>query len=151
MIRKFLPVSALACACSAGAADGTWNWEKRRSVGDGWDLGGYVEFSTGGWQGTEKVSALAATPVFRIERSDSAVAPYFEGAIGLNLLSQVDAAGRAGGSRLQLSDHLGAGVRFGEQRRHEIGLRLQHLSNGGVERPNPGMAFATVRYQYNFE
>ena len=103
------------------------------------------------WQDKERVSALAALPVLRIERSSSAVAPYLEGAVGLNLLSQIEANGSASASRLQLSDHVGAGLRFGEQRRHELGLRLQRLNDGGVVRPNPGMVFGQVRYQYNFE
>jgi lipid A 3-O-deacylase len=151
MIRKFLPVSALACACSTAAADGTWALEKKWPVGDDWQLGGYMEFSTAAWQDKERVSALAALPVLRIERSYSAVAPYVEGAVGLNLLSQIEANGSASASRLQLSDHVGAGLRFGEQRRHEVGLRLQRLNDGGVARPNPDLVFGQVRYQYNFE
>ena len=151
MIRKFLPVSALACACSTAAADGTWILEKKWSVGDDWQLGGHMEFSSAAWQDKERVSALAAMPVLRIERSSSSVVPYIEGAVGLNLLSQVEANGNVSAMRLQLTDHLGAGLRFGGQRRHEIGLRLQHLSDGGVGQPNPGMVFGQVRYQYNFE
>jgi lipid A 3-O-deacylase len=151
MIRKFLPVSALACACSAAAGDGTASWETKWSLGDGWALGGYWEFSVGGWQDKERVSAIGAMPVFRIERTYGSVVPYLDGAVGLNLLSQVDATGRVAASRLERADHLGAGLRFGEQRRHELGLRLQHLSDGGVARPSPGMVFGQVRYQYNFE
>jgi hypothetical protein len=152
MIRNFALVSVLAWACSAAAADGTWNWDRKWALAEDWQLAGYMEFSTGGWQGTERVAAVAALPVFRIERSYSAVVPYFEGGMGLSLLSQVEAAsGRPASSRLQIGDHIGVGMRFGEQRRHEIGLRLQHLSDGGVARPNPGMSFGLVRYQYSFE
>jgi lipid A 3-O-deacylase len=152
MIRNFALVPALAWACSAAAADGLWTWERKWAFGEDWRLGGYMEFSTGGWRGTEQVTTLAALPVFRIERSYSAVVPYVEGGIGLNLLSQVEAgSGRPSASRLQIGDHVGAGLRFGEQRRHEIGLRLQRLSDGGVARPSPGLSFGVVRYQYNFE
>jgi lipid A 3-O-deacylase len=171
MIRNFLLASALAGSFSAHGQSGVslelgrgsdsaglmrvgveWNWERKWALGEDWQLAGHMEFSAGGWQNSEKVAALAALPVFRIERSYSSVVPYVEGGIGLNLLSQVEAgSGRLGASRLQLGDHVGAGLRFGDQRRHEIGLRLQRLSDGGVARPNPGMSFGVVRYQYNFE
>ena len=170
MIRKFAAVSALAWACSAQANglslelgrgdEGSYlartgielPWEKKWALSEDWQLGGYWEFSICGWQNGERVTALAATPVFRIERASSALAPFIEAAIGINLLSQVELSSRrVTGSRFQFGDHIGVGVRFGEQRRHEIGVRLQHLSNGGVEKPNPGMNFGIVRYQYNFE
>jgi hypothetical protein len=29
-------------------------------------------------------------------------------------------------------------------------VRLQHLSNGGIERPNPGINFVQLRLAYRF-
>jgi hypothetical protein len=141
MIRKFLAVSALAFAgCAAAAGDGA-----------DWRLGAHVEVLQSTWQRSEKVVALGAAPVLRIERTDSAVAPYFEGAIGLHLLSQVEANQALAGTRLQRGDQIGIGFRFGERRRHDIGLRLQYFSDGGVARPEPGASFGLLRYQYQLD
>ena len=154
MIRKFLAVSALACACSTAAAqEGVplGEWEKTWLLGEEWRLAAHLEISKGAWQRTEKVVTLGAAPVFRIERSYASVAPYIEGAVGLHLLSQVEANQALAGTRLQRGDQIGVGLRFGERRRHEIGLRLQYFADGGVARPEPGMSFGQLRYQYQLD
>jgi lipid A 3-O-deacylase len=43
-------------------------------------------------------------------------------------------------------DQLAVGRCFGAGDRHEVSLRLQHFSNGGVRRPNPGADFVQLRY-----
>jgi lipid A 3-O-deacylase len=171
MIRKFLLASSLAWACSACAVDGVsvelgsgdeasrlgraaleWTWQKKHPLGHHLQWGGYWELSLGQWQNGERVFDLGLTPVFRLERSSGEVVPYLEGAIGLHLESQVEfSEHRTSGTKFQFGDHAGAGVRFGGHLRHDLGVRLQHLSNGGVAKPNPGMNFAILRYQYHFE
>jgi lipid A 3-O-deacylase len=39
------------------------------------------------------------------------------------------------GSRLNFSDHLGAGRSFGDKRAHELSAFLKHVSNGGLSSP----------------
>jgi hypothetical protein len=171
IIRKFLLLSALAWACSARALDGIsveagggdehselaraglqWNWGKKRPLGRHWQWGGYWELSAGGWRNGESITDIALTPVFRLERSSGRAVPYLEAAIGLHLLSQVDLSEqRVTGSKFQFGDHIGIGLRFGGRLRHDMGIRLQHLSNGGIAKPNPGINFAVLRYQYHFE
>jgi lipid A 3-O-deacylase len=171
MIRKFLLASALGWAFCAQAADGVslelgrgdessdlvrgavqWSWGKKRPVGPHLQWGGYWELSAGFWKNGETVADIGITPVFRLERSSGSVVPYVEGAIGLHLESQVEfSEHRTTGTKFQFGDHIGAGMRFGGHLRHDVGLRLQHLSNGGVAKPNPGINFGIVRYQYHFE
>jgi lipid A 3-O-deacylase len=171
MIRKFLLASALGWVFSAPAADGVslelgrgdessnlargavqWNWGKKRPLGPHLQWGGYWELSLGVWQNGERVTDIGITPVFRLERSSGSVVPYLEGAVGLHLVSQVEfSEHRTSGTKFQFGDHIGAGVRFGGRLRHDLGIRLQHLSNGGIAKPNPGINFATARYQYHFE
>ena len=154
MIRKFLAVSALASACSTAAAqEGVplMEWDKTWLLGADWRVGAHLEISKGAWQNSEKVVTLGAAPVLRIERSYSSVAPYIEGAVGLHLLSQVEANQALAGTRLQRGDQIGVGLRFGERRRHDIGLRLQYFADGGVARPEPGMSFGLLRYQYQLD
>ena len=154
MIRKFLSVSALAFACSTAAAqEGVplVEWQKTWLLGADWRVGAHLEILKSAWQNTEKVVTLGAAPVFRIERTYSSVAPYIEGAVGLHLLSQVESNQALAGTRLQRGDQVGIGLRFGEGRRHEIGLRLQYFADGGVARPDLGMTFGQLRYQYQLD
>ncbi|HEV3011474.1 MAG TPA: acyloxyacyl hydrolase [Burkholderiales bacterium] len=46
------------------------------------------------------------------------------------------------------AEHAGIGMHSGK---HDFGVRIQHLSNGGVRSPNPGVNFVTVRVQYSLE
>jgi lipid A 3-O-deacylase len=113
------------------------------------------EFQLGQWRGEGKntITDIALTPVFRYQRSDlSRVAPYVEAAIGFHLISNTRLdADRRFGSAFQFGDHVGAGVRFGDKGRYDLGIRLQHLSNGGIKKPNAGINFALVRFAYNFD
>ena len=54
------------------------------------------------------------------------------------------------GSSFQFGDHVGAGVRFGEKSKYEIGYRYQHFSNAGIKGPNQGINFNELRLQYHF-
>ena len=54
------------------------------------------------------------------------------------------------GTRFQYGDHIGVGVRYGPRYRYDLGVRLQHLSNGGLADPNPGINFVQVRLAYRF-
>jgi lipid A 3-O-deacylase len=53
---------------------------------------------------------------------------------------------RAFGSRLQFRDHVALGARFGEHGEHALDLRLEHVSNAGIAKPNPGIELVGVRY-----
>ena len=41
--------------------------------------------------------------------------------------------------------------KFGERYRYDLSLRLQHLSNGGLAHPNPGINFLQMRLAYHFD
>ena len=132
-----------------------WKWDKKWSDDGHWHLGAYWDLQLGQWRGTGKnsISDIGLTPVFRYQKSDlSGVAPYLEGAIGFHFISNTRLdANRAFGSTFQFGDHIGAGVRFGEKGRYDLGVRLQHLSNGGIKQPNNGINFSLVRFSYNFD
>ena len=77
--------------------------------------------------------------------------PYVEAAIGFHLLSdQRVNFRRRFSTSFQYGDHLGVGARFGGRQRWDASFRLQHLSNGGLARPNPGINFVQLRLQYHF-
>jgi lipid A 3-O-deacylase len=123
-------------------------WRKREPPMREWRLAGYWEFSAGVWDNKdESIADVGITPVFRIERSPI----YLEAAIGLRLVSTHISAQRTFSTSFQFGDHLGAGFRFGPRERYDLGLRVQHISNGGVSSPNPGINFFIVRLQRDLE
>ena len=107
---------------------------------------GYWDVSVGGWHGNEgTVHDVGVTPVFRYAKANAG--PYLEGAIGFHILSDSHINSDLGFStRFQFGDHLGAGYHRGK---FDGQLRLQHLSNGGMRNPNPGVNFLILRLQYD--
>lgn len=103
----------------------------------------YWEASFGGWTGGHgKVYDFGFTPVARWGHP-----AYVEGGVGAHVLSDLDVGtGRDFSTRFQFGDHIGAGLRFGK---YDLGLRLEHLSNGGTRNPNPGINFLILRLQYH--
>ena len=165
MIRK---IAALAAACvvsssgycvggvslELGRGDDQTNvlriavqdkWRKQEAAAPSWRLAGYWELSAGAWDNHDESTAdVGLTPVFRIERESL----YVEAAIGLHLVQTRISAARIFSTSFQFGDHLGAGMRFDK---YDFGIRLQHISNGGIRRPNPGINFLLVRFQYNLD
>jgi lipid A 3-O-deacylase len=166
MIRAIAAAAAACAFCSAAqAVDGvaievgrgddrtnllrlalTDQWRKRTTPIPEWRLAGYWELSAGAWDNHDESTAdIGLTPVFRIERSRL----YLEAAIGLHLVQARISAHRTFSTALQFGDHLGAGFYAGKK--YDFGVRVQHLSNGGIAKPNPGVNFLLVRLQYALE
>ena len=89
---------------------------------------------------------LGLVPMLRW-RFDEGRSPWFvEGGIGVSyLVNGYRTRTKAFGSRWNFSDHLGVGYSFG---RHEIGMYVKHVSNAGLDKPNPGETFYQLRYSY---
>ena len=126
-----------------------WNWERRWFAEGSWQLGGYWDLAAGIWndKGGDELLDVGITPVFRFERQTI----YVEGAIGFHLVQARISAHRTFSTAFQFGEHLGAGMRFGPGRRYDLGVRVQHLSNGGVSSPNPGINFLLMRLHYALE
>jgi lipid A 3-O-deacylase len=107
----------------------------------------YWDLAVGGWHGDAgTVHDVGLTPVFRYAQAPRG--PYFEGAVGFHLLSDSHITRHLNFStRFQFGDHVGIGYRF---ETYDLSLRLQHLSNGGIANPNPGINFLVLRVQYHF-
>lgn len=137
-----------------------WKWGKRWAVGSNWHIGGYWDLSLGHWDNNtipalregSSVTDLGFTPTFRLQSNDpSGTGPYLEAAIGFHLLSRTSVSSqRRFGSAFQFGDHIGAGFRFGPRGAYDLSYRYQHLSNGGIKKPNQGINFHQVRLQYHF-
>lgn len=140
-----------------GGEDGTrlvragvqWKWNRRWLESGAWHLGGYWDVQLGYWRNGRETWDLGLTPVFRYQRSGGGWQPYLEGAIGFHLLTELEVSSeRRFSTNFQFGDHLAVGVQDG---RNDWSLRLQHLSNGGISRPNPGINFLLLRYRRSIE
>lgn len=135
-----------------------WNWDKQWFTEGDWHVTGFWELSLGRWDGhsgagnNQNITDIGITPVFRFQqKKPSGMAPYLEAAIGFHLISPTFINGdRKFSTALQFGDHLGAGVRFGDRQQFDLGYRFQHLSNGGIKKPNQGINFNQVRFAYLF-
>ena len=139
-----------------------WKWQRRWFADRAWTLGAYWDLQAGRWRGplrrgqldagNQEVWDIGITPVFRLERAErSALVPYAEAAIGFHMLSDLRINfHRSFSTHFQYGDHLGVGARFGGRHRWDAGFRLQHLSNGGIAKPNPGINFLQLRVAYHF-
>jgi hypothetical protein len=136
-----------------------WSWQRRWFTERSWVLGAYWEFQAGRWaselapgEPPLELWDIALTPVFRLERAArTPLVPYVEAAIGFHLLSDLRVnSERRFSTRFQYGDHIGVGVRYGPRYRYDAGVRLQHLSNGGLASPNPGINFLELRLAYRF-
>ena len=158
-MKKILAALAVFVALPANALDGVsfetgrgtrdvglWRvgaqWRQAPAFLEGtrWSL--YWDATVGGWQGDlGRVHDVGVTPVWRYARAPRGT--YFEGAIGFHVLSDSHINSDLGFStRFQFGDHVGVGYRF---ERYDLQLRLQHLSNGGMRNPNPGINFLVLR------
>jgi len=133
----------------------TKNWDRKWLAMGNWHLGGYWEAQFGQWSGANKrtINDLGITPVFRFQQTElSKIAPYAEAGIGFHVITptMLDDNRHFGGA-FQFGDHVGAGLRFGPKGKYDLGMRFQHLSNGGLKKPNNGINFTQFRLMYHLD
>jgi len=126
----------------------------------GW-WGGQLGYSTeallGHWRapgprgGHETYTHLALVPMLR-NRADGGRSRWFlEGGIGVSLTDNVyRGAHKQFSTTFNFVDVIGVGYSFGAAREHELGLRVVHISNADVKKPNPGMDSLQLRYARMF-
>lgn len=133
-------------------AGASWAWDWRREWGSG-ELSGHWEASFGRWTSDMDVGStsgawvtqLGATPVLRWKKPGSRW--YLEGGIGANFLLPIYRSRyKQFSTALNFGSHVAIGLLGGEQSDHDLSLRLQHYSNAGIRRPNPGEDFLQLRY-----
>jgi hypothetical protein len=134
-----------------------WKWETQWWKSNGTHIGGYWDFTIAQWRGNrfqnvpgarQRLTSIGVTPVFRFQRN-SLKGPYAEAGIGANYLSELyDNNDQRFSTKFQFGDHLGVGYVF--QSNVDVGLKIQHFSNGGIKNPNPGVNVAVIRVSYPF-
>lgn len=134
----------------------TLPWRDWETALWGGQLRGYWDVSLSRWAtdgpaGRRHTAVVEVTPSFRWT-ADAGRSPFFlDAGIGGTWSSRrYIAPGKVFSTRFNFATHLGAGYAFGTRRQHEIQLRLQHLSNAGIKKPNPGENFLQLRYGLHF-
>ena len=131
-----------------------WSWRREwRSV----DFTGTTELFLSHWRslgnggGHERTTLAALVPLVRM-RFEQGRSPWFvEGGIGLSVMdSKYRTPFKEFSTSANFYDVLAVGRSFGSQRNVELSLRLTHISNGSVKRPNPGENFLQLRYGMKF-
>ena len=131
-------------------------WEKQWVKSNGTHLSGYCDVSASVWRGTayrniqgrhQDIAVVGFTPVFRYQ-NDSKQGWYAEAGVGLNLLSErYDNNDDRLSTHFQFGDHIGAGHVSGKW---DLGVKLQHFSNGGYKSPNSGVNFIVLKAARSF-
>ena len=147
---------ALGLAAPAGAVDsvsfevGPGDAADLARVGVQWKAPtgrGYLDLTAALWDDGGDLADVGLTAMLRRSRGPSK--PYFEVGLGVHVLSDYAVRDeREFSTALQLALDLGTGFRFGEGGRYDLGLRVQHVSNGGLRKPNPGANFILLRLRY---
>lgn len=132
-------------------------WTPRQSV-QGGAVSFYWDLFLSQWRaptlersGHHNYSQLGALAGWRY-RFDQGASPWFaEAGLGITMMNdRYQTPERSFSTRFQFTEQLGIGRNFGAQGEHELSLRLQHFSNAGIRKPNPGENFVRVRYLYRF-
>lgn len=135
----------------------TFPWWPGKPVQEG-ALTGYWDVFLSNWHapaldnGPRNYTQIGAIYTWRY-RFDGGASPWFaEGGVGGSVMDHVyRTPERSFSTAFQFAEVLGVGRSFGEHGAHELSLRVQHFSNGGIKKPNPGETFFRLRYVYHFQ
>jgi lipid A 3-O-deacylase len=101
--------------------------------------------------GHHNYSQLGVVAGWRFRFDEGASPWFFEAGLGgTSMNDRYESPDRSFSTRFQFTEQLGVGRNFGTRGEHELSLRIQHFSNGGIRKPNPGENFYKVRYLYRF-
>jgi hypothetical protein len=121
-----------------------------------WQLGALIRVDR--WRGREPAPAphsiwdASITPFLRWRVAKPFDARlYLEGGIGVHLLSHTRInSNRELGTAFQFGEYIGASLELGREGQYSLGMRLQHISNGGVKRPNDGITYPMIVFSTSF-
>ena len=132
-----------------------WNfWRLRPKT----ELTAHTELMLNGWRaddfsgGSRTYWQAVLLPTLRMRMGQGSSPWFLEVGIGASYMNhKLESPDKQFGTQWNFYDVLGAGYTFGGAfGHHELGLRLVHISNGGVKEPNPGQDFLQVRYVHWF-
>jgi lipid A 3-O-deacylase len=98
------------------------------------------------------VTQIGITPVLRVWPGSSPSTWFGEIGVGANVIAPLYRGNhRHFATAFDFGDHVAWGWQFDDRRETEVTLRLQHFSNAGIKRPNPGENFWQVRISWKLD
>lgn len=129
------------------------DWREPIFQSGSFKLAGRLEVNAGFWRSSLKAplhksgTILGINPVFQSTYSNGAYKPYFELGGGPNWLSNATIENEFKSTQFQFGSILGFGLQILQ---YEIGYRYLHISNAGIEVPNPGTDFHNLHLAITF-
>jgi len=138
-----------------------WDWKAIEDSACLCDFS-YIEFNVSHWKakdsdvGLDYLTEVGIKPVIRLQRGPlsflPSVKPFLEGAIGIHYLSKkkLNNTDFDTSTKFQFGEHLAWGFSIGKKNQFVISQRFQHLSNGNIKMPNPGINYRLIHMAYRF-
>ena len=133
-----------------------WTFQRALYESERLAIKGYWDLSLAQWRGNsfrnqpgehQNLTVVGITPMVRVQQPGSKF--YGEAGIGAHLMSELyDNNGRKLSTALEFGSHLGIGYNLSP--RADVGLSIQHYSNGGIKHPNSGVNFVSMKVSYFF-
>lgn len=137
-----------------------WHWSKRWAIGSRFAASAYSEISAGRWltkpdgvRAAAWVSSVSLVPVLRVMERDGD-GWYFDIGVGPSYSDVLyRSSDRAFSTRFNFRNEVGIGYHWPSNTPyspHDLSLRFEHYSNGGIRNPNPGIDIVSLRYTWRF-
>ncbi len=129
------------------------DWNENVYESHSWEVVGRLEASLQKWWSTlnnpqnRSGYILGITPVFHYQLKNKTLTPFIEMGGGPYLLNNIVIENEYKSTQFQFGSILGFGIKH---KQLEIGYRYLHISNAGIEMPNPGTDFHSLHIAYSF-
>jgi lipid A 3-O-deacylase len=129
-----------------------WSWHYSSAAAE---LSARTELLLNEWRaddfggGHQSFTQLVLLPTLRMQVAQGRSPWFLELGIGASYMDPLYVTPeKQFSTRFNFYDVLGVGYSLGRDR--ELGLRLNHVSNGGIKKPNPGEEFVQLRFLQRF-
>lgn len=129
------------------------DWKEKFYESPNFEIAGRWEFNANHWHSTranpdnEQGYILGITPLFQYSYKLSKFDLYMETGAGLLWLDDPTIENEFKSTQFQFGDVFGLGMK---NKDFEIGYRYLHISNAGIEVPNPGTDLHNIHLGYRF-
>lgn len=129
------------------------DWKEAIYETPSWEIVGRLEGSLHRWSSTlsnpdnDSGYIIGITPVFHYQPKNFNYTPFIEMGGGPHLLSNIIIENDYKSTQFQFGSIFGLGVKNQD---FEISYRYLHISNAGIEMPNPGTDFHNIHVGYYF-
>jgi lipid A 3-O-deacylase len=143
--------AGLAPSSSRSATVGAqWSWDWRARFGDA-EATGFTDAYVSRWSARETITQVGVIPMVRLRMSHGRSPWFMEGGIGISMTDDLYRNhGKQFSTRFNFVDVFGIGRSLDAQQRRSISLRLAHVSNANLKKPNPGENILQLRYAAAF-